>query len=154
LLGHETLTQDLEEASLHAVNDGCLILDVLVLKTSLLGDERPELLDVDSLTMVSVSTKVEASHTNLSKVTGVVLVEVDPMMVLTTGLTTTTGMLSMLAYTTVTVRNVASRLSSLLMTGGHLLRSIISVGNSFTEKTNGAEAGPRASLESLRRSGH
>ncbi len=53
--------------------------------------------------MVSVSTEVESPHTNLTEVTGVILVEVDPMVMLTTGLTTTTGMLSVLTDTTVTV---------------------------------------------------
>ena len=101
---------------LDAVDDGCLILDGLVLLESGLGEERPKLLDVNSLTVVGVSTEVETSHTNLTEVTRMVLVEVNPVVMLTTGLTTTTGMLSVLANTTVTVGNVTSSLSGLLMT--------------------------------------
>ena len=49
-----------------------------------------------------VSLDVEMAHTNLSKVTGVVLVQVGAVVVLTTGHTTTTGVLTVLADTTVT----------------------------------------------------
>ena len=101
---------------LDAVNDGSLVLDGLELLESLLRDERPELLDVHSVAVVGVSTEMETSHTNLTEVTRVVLVKVDSVVMLTTGLTTTTGMLSVLAYTTVTVRDVTSSLSGLLMT--------------------------------------
>jgi hypothetical protein len=40
---------------------------------------------------------VEVSHTDLSEVTGMVLVDVGPVVVLTTGHTTTTGMLAVLS---------------------------------------------------------
>lgn len=45
---------------------------------------------------------VEVPHTDLTEVTGVVLVEVGAVVVLTTGHTATTGMLTVLANTTVT----------------------------------------------------
>jgi hypothetical protein len=45
---------------------------------------------------------VEVSHTNLTEVTRVVFVHVCSVVVLTTGKTTTTGMLAVLAHTTVT----------------------------------------------------
>ena len=45
---------------------------------------------------------VEVPHTNLTEITGVVLVEVGTVVVLTTGHTTTTGVLAVLADTTVT----------------------------------------------------
>jgi hypothetical protein len=51
---------------------------------------------------------VEVSHTNLTEVTRVVLVDVGSVVVLTTGHTTTTGMLAVLADTTVTGRDVAT----------------------------------------------
>ena len=47
-------------------------------------------------------------HTNLTEVTRMVLVDVGPVVVLTTGHTTTTGMLPGLANTTVTGRDVAT----------------------------------------------
>lgn len=45
---------------------------------------------------------VEISHSDLTEVTGVVLVKVGAVVVLTTGHTATTGMLAVLADTTVT----------------------------------------------------
>ena len=51
---------------------------------------------------------VEVSHTNLTEVTRVVLVDVCSVVVLTTGHTTTTGVLAVLADTAVTSGNVAA----------------------------------------------
>jgi len=51
---------------------------------------------------------VEVPHTDLSEVTWMVLVDVRSVMMLTTGKTTTTGMLPVLADTTVTGRDVAT----------------------------------------------
>ena len=45
---------------------------------------------------------VEVPHTNLTEVTGMVLVNVGAVVVLTTGHTATTGVLAVLANTTVT----------------------------------------------------
>ena len=45
---------------------------------------------------------MEVPHTDLTEVTGVVLVEVSAVVVLTTGHTTTTGVLAVLSDTTVT----------------------------------------------------
>ena len=65
---------------------------------------------------------MEISHTNFTKVTWVVLVEVDTVVVLATGVTTTTGMLSVLSHTTMTVAHVASKLSGLAQSGWLSLR--------------------------------
>ena len=51
---------------------------------------------------------MEVSHTDLSEVTRMVLVHVDLVVVLTTGKTTTTGMLAVLADTSVTCGNVTA----------------------------------------------
>lgn len=51
---------------------------------------------------------MEVPHTNLSEVTRVVLVKVSAVVVLTTGHTTTTGVLAVLADTTLTGRDVAT----------------------------------------------
>jgi hypothetical protein len=51
---------------------------------------------------------VEVSHTNLTEVTRVVLVKVGTVVVLTTGHTTTTGMLTVLANATVTGRHMTA----------------------------------------------
>jgi len=51
---------------------------------------------------------VEVPHTDFTEVTGMVLVHVGAVVVLTTSKTTTTGMLAVLAYTTVTGGDVAA----------------------------------------------
>lgn len=102
-----------------------------------LGNKRPELVDVDDRAPVRVVGQVEVAHTNLTEVTGMVLVEVGtiklsvclssrmedkecaPVMVLTTGETTTSGMLAVLADTTVTGRDVSAVLAGVGETGRH-----------------------------------
>jgi hypothetical protein len=56
----------------------------------------------------------------LSEVTRMVLVEVDPVVVLTTGVTAASGVLPVLADAAVTVGNVASELPGLLPVGTHV----------------------------------
>jgi len=115
LLREETLAENLEETVFDAINDGSLGA-VLELVEGLLGDQGPQLLDVDGVAVISVSTQMETSHTDLTEVAGMVLVEVDPMVMLTSGLTASTRMLSVLANTTVTVRDVTSMFSGVLVT--------------------------------------
>jgi len=66
-------------------------------------------------------------HTNLTEVTGMVLVDVGPVVVLTTGHTTTSGMLPVLSDTTVTGGNVSAVLAGVaqsgLMLGGFAVRA-------------------------------
>lgn len=56
---------------------------------------------------------VKIPHSNLSKVTRMVLVQICSMMMLTTSHTTATGMLSVLPYTTMTGRNVSATTNGL-----------------------------------------
>lgn len=51
---------------------------------------------------------MKVSHADLSKVTGMVTVQVGLVVVLTTGHTTATGVLAVLANTTMTGRDVAA----------------------------------------------
>lgn len=60
------------------------------------------LVDVDGGLPELLLGLVEVAHTDLTKVTGMVLVKVGTVVVLTTGHTTTTGGLAVLADTTVT----------------------------------------------------
>lgn len=60
---------------------------------------------------------VEVPHTYFTKVTWMVFVKVDAMVMLTTGITTTTGMLTVLSNTTVTVTHVAPEFSCLTKSG-------------------------------------
>ena len=71
------------------------------------------LVEVDDWLPELVLHLVEVSHTDLSEVTRVVLVHVGTVVVLTTGKTTSTGMLSVLSDTTVSGTDVTSQLASL-----------------------------------------
>lgn len=66
------------------------------------------LVKVDDWLPELVLQLVEVAHTDLSEVTWMVLVDVGAVVVLTTGHTTTTGMLPVLADTTVTGRDVTA----------------------------------------------
>lgn len=70
--------------------------------------EKSHLVEVDDGLPEVVLLLVEVSHTNLTEVTRMVLVDVRSVVVLTTGHTTTTGMLAVLADTTVTGRDVTT----------------------------------------------
>lgn len=74
------------------------------------GDEGngAYLIQVDDGLPELVLQLVEVSHTDLSEVTRMVLVDVGTVVVLTTSHTTTTRMLSGFAYTTVTGRDMAT----------------------------------------------
>lgn len=78
------------------------------------------LVNVDGRSEVVVGQNVVVPHTDLTEVTGMVLVEVGSVVVLTTGLTSTTRRLSVLADTTVTGRDVSSVLSGVGESGRHL----------------------------------
>lgn len=75
--------------------DLCGVLDGAF--TVLLSNQRPELVEVQSWGEAVVAVQVEVSHSNLSEVTWMVLVEVDSVMVHATSVTTTSGMLTVLA---------------------------------------------------------
>ena len=64
---------------------------------------------------------VEMAHADLAKVTGMVLVEVDAVMMLTTGETATTAVTTFSVFTnaTLAMADLAAHLSRLLVTSGH-----------------------------------
>jgi hypothetical protein len=78
------------------------LLGVLVLLTNTFTSKSPDLVEVNDGTPVDVVLQVELTHTDLTKVTRMVLIHVNTVMMLTTSKTTTTRMLSVLADTTVT----------------------------------------------------
>ena len=120
-LGQAALAEDLGVAQGQEVEDGDGVLLVAgdVGLTGLGGDEGPQLVEVDDGLPEVVRLLVEVSHTDLTEVTGVVLVHVGTVVVLTTGKTTTTGVLAVLADTTVTGRDVAAVLAGLRESGRH-----------------------------------
>jgi hypothetical protein len=67
---------------------------------------------------------VESSHSDLSEVTRVELIHQNSVVVLTSGITTTSRMGSVLTNTTVTSTNVSSLLSVVVESGFHCLTSL------------------------------
>ena len=97
-LRETALSEELGVAVVEEVKDGSVAtLLGEVLLALLNGDEGPKLVEVDDGLPEQVLLLVEVPHTNLSEVTGMVLVDVGAVVVLTTGHTTTTGMLAVLA---------------------------------------------------------
>jgi hypothetical protein len=92
LLGQSALAQHLEETLLGDVDDGHGVggSGLGVLLASLVAHEGPQDVQVDDGAVEFVHLLVEVPHTDLTEVTRVVLVEVNAVMVLTTGVTTTT----------------------------------------------------------------
>lgn len=81
------------------------------------------LVEVDDWLPELVLQLVEVPHTDFTEVTRVVFVHVGAVVVLTTGKTTTTGMLPVLADTTVTGRDVAATVDEELVGSFFSLRS-------------------------------
>jgi hypothetical protein len=83
----------------------------------LFRNERPQFIDINNWRKLSVFIQAEMSHSFLSEVAGMILIEQNSVMVLTTGITSTGRMFSVLANTTVAVGYVSSHLSGLFQTG-------------------------------------
>lgn len=66
---------------------------------------------------------VDVTHTNLSEVSRMVLVEVDSVVMLSSSVSTTSGMLPVLSYTSVSSGDMSSQLTSLGGVGRHPIKS-------------------------------
>ena len=119
-LGETALTEDLAVARGESVNDGDFRRLGGHAAAQVSGHKGPELVQVDNRLVLGVAQQVVVAHTDLTEVTRVVLVEVGTVVVETTGQTATTGVLAVLADTTVTCRNVTTVLPSLSEMGRHL----------------------------------
>ena len=98
------------------VDDGDLVrlLGVRVLLPRGLTDEAPHFVEVDGGAVELVLRLVEVPHTHLAEVARVILVEVDAVVVLASGITSTTWMLAVLTHSTVPGAHVAALLAVLL----------------------------------------
>ena len=72
------------------------------------GVDKTYLIEIDNRLPEMVALLVEISHTDLSEVTWMVLIHVGTVVMLSSCQTTSTGMLSVLSYTTVTGGNVSA----------------------------------------------
>ena len=97
LVGELALAEDLVVSLVQAVNDEGLTLLLGGSLLGLSGHEAPDLVEVDCGGVELLGGPVEVTHTDLSEVTGMVLVEVDTLVVLTSGVTATSRMLPVLA---------------------------------------------------------
>merc|ERR1719382_1499575 len=122
LLGKDTLAKHLAIASTGYINNWSLVLHPSIFQASLLRDKRPELVQVDSrlVEVGVVGVHVEVPHTNLSEVSRMVLVKVDPVVMLPTSVSATSRVLPVLSDPAMTVGDVSSQLPGLLLAGGHL----------------------------------
>lgn len=119
-LWEESFSENLEVSKLGAVNDWGFASGGLV--ANLLWDKRPQTLDVDGWAVVLVLVEMEHSHSNLSEVSRMVLVTVDTVVMLTSGVTATSRMLPVLSNTSVSVRDVTTELSCLSQRVSHTLK--------------------------------
>lgn len=100
---------------LNQIDDWCLGALLLLELSEFLGsDQGPQFVQVDFGPEFVLAAQVEVPHTDLTEVTRMVFVEVDAVMVHTTSVTATSGMLAVLADTTVTVADVTTQLPGLL----------------------------------------
>lgn len=108
----------LKEPVLRDVQERRTLLSLTFLLHSL-RHETPKLVHIDDRAMELVHGLVKVPHTDLAEVTRMVLVEQDTVMVHTSGVTTTSRMLAVLADTSMTGTHVTSLLPVLLQPGRH-----------------------------------
>merc|ERR1711997_143933 len=90
LLGQNSLAENLVKTSSGTIDNWSLLGLSGVLSPGLLRDKRPQLVQVDAglVEVGVVGVNVEVPHSNLSEVSGMVLVKVDPVVMLTPGVST------------------------------------------------------------------
>lgn len=120
LVGQTAFAEHLEETLFGAVDDWSTTFALFFqLDTQVFVDQSPQLFHVDGRAEMGqrVFAHVEVAHANLSKVSGMVLVHVGLQVVLTTGHTATTRVLTVLADTTTTMAHVATQFTRLPQPG-------------------------------------
>ena len=114
-----SVSEKLEVTEVDEVDDGGLAASVLGGLVDTLAGGVEDLVNVDGGAEAAVLQDVELAHTDLTEVTRMVLVHEDSVVVLTTGVTATTGMLAVLADTAVSHLDVTALLAGLVQTSGH-----------------------------------
>ena len=115
-----SVSEKLEVAEGDEVDDGGLAASVLGGLVDALAGGVEDLVDVDGGAVAAVPQDVELAHTDLTEVTRMVLVHEDAVVVLTTGVTATTGMLAVLADTAVAHLDVTALLAGFVQPSGHV----------------------------------
>jgi len=115
------ISKEFEVALRNKVNDWCLsstgILRGLI---NTFSGNIEKLVDVDGRCEGSVLQHMKVSHTDLTEVTRVVFIEEGTVVMLSSSITTTTGMLAVLSDTTMSHLDVAALLTSFVEAGRHI----------------------------------
>merc|ERR1711973_774188 len=120
LFWKETFTKNFVVTCLHTIDDRSRTFRLLrIISTCLFTDQGPEFVKVDGWTVVFVHGFVVVKHTDFSEVTGMVFVKQGTVMMLTTGLTTSTGMFTMFTDTSMASTFVSSLLAVLVESSSH-----------------------------------
>jgi len=114
-----SVTQKLEISVVYQVDDGGLASSVLGSLVVTFPGNTEDLVEVDRWAVGSVLQDVELTHTDFTEVTRVIFVHKNSVVMLSSGITATTGMLSVLSDTSVTGGDVSSLLSVLAQSGRH-----------------------------------
>jgi hypothetical protein len=114
-----TLSENLKVSSLGYVNNREYIVwtSGSELLLYVFTNESPEEIEVDHRAELVVVLLLVMTHTNLTKVTWMVSIVVDLMVMFTTGVTSSTRGLSVLSYTTITHGNVSTLAAGCFETG-------------------------------------
>ena len=112
----DTVAEELSLTVGEEVNDGEI---TTLLDGGDVGDHLGELVEIDGGLPGGVGLLVEVAHTELTEISGMVLIEVDTVMVRTTGVTTTGRMLLVLTNTAVTVELGTAHSAGLAEASGH-----------------------------------
>merc|ERR1712111_96167 len=89
--------------------------------TRVCSDTNDQLVQIDAWAVLIgiVGVDVKVPHTNFTEVAGMVFVEVDAMVMLTTSVTATSRMFPMLANTAMTMGHMSTKLPGLLLVSTH-----------------------------------
>jgi len=105
-----SISKELEVSLGDKVNDGGLSTSILGGFVHSLSGHIEQLVQVERGAEIAILHNVEGTHTDFTEVTGMVLVHEDTVMMLSSGITATSRMLTVLSNTTVTGGNVSSLL--------------------------------------------
>jgi len=114
-----SITQKLEVSELYQVNHRGLASSVLGSLVVTFPGNTKDLVEVDRRAVGSVLQDMELAHTNLTEVTRVIFIHKNSVVMLSSGVTATTGVLSVLSDTSVTGGDVSSLLTVLVASGRH-----------------------------------
>mmetsp|Transcript_25313 Transcript_25313/g.37716 ORF Transcript_25313/g.37716 Transcript_25313/m.37716 type:complete len:204 (+) Transcript_25313:109-720(+) len=116
-----SVAQKLKHTQVSQVYNRSLSSSVLGSLIHTLSSSIEQLVNIDSRSISPVLHEVKVTHTDLTEVTRVIFIHEDAVVMLSSGITATTGMLTVLSDTTVTAGNVAALFSCFVEAGGHLL---------------------------------